>query len=47
MRIENNTMNLPILVATRSAHGFGDHQSQAARRTVSTWIGDRLANIDL
>ena len=33
------------LVAAWSVRLSGDHQSQAAQRTVSTWIGDRLANI--
>ena len=37
----------PILVAERSVHGSGDYQSQAAHRSVSTWMGDRLANIYL
>ena len=32
------------LVAARSVRGSGDHKSHAARRAVSTWIGDRLAN---
>ena len=35
------------LVAAWSVRLFGNHQSQAARRAVSTWIGDRLANIHL
>ena len=26
---------------------FADHESQAARSAVNTWMGDRLANIDL
>ena len=34
------------LVAARSVHDSGDHQIRAARRAVSTWMGDRLDNID-
>ena len=33
----------PTVVDVRSGHGFGDHQSQAALRAASTWMGDRLA----
>ena len=33
------------LVAARSVQGSDNHQSQAARRAVSTWMGARLANI--
>ena len=37
----------PTLVAARLVPDFGDDQSQVARRAVSTWMGDCLANIDL
>ena len=34
---------LPTVVDVGSGHEFGDHQSQAALRAASTWMGDRLA----
>ena len=33
----------PTVVNVRSGHGFGDHQSQAALRAASTWMGGRLS----
>ena len=43
----SNSKKLLTLVAAWSVRGSGDHQSQVARHVVSTWVGDRLANIDL
>ena len=38
---------LTLLVAARSVHDSGDHQSHAVRRAISTWMGHWFANPDL
>ena len=35
------------MVAAWSVRDSGNHQSQAARRAVNSWMGDRSADIDL
>ena len=34
-------------IAARSVRFTSDRQSQAVRRALIIWVGDRLANIDL